>query len=193
LLIFDFDGTVADTTPLHARAFAEVLGPLGIRIDYSKIAGLRTSEAMQACLRSACRAASEFDLPSLAADKQSRVRQLIAQELRPVPHLGAFLNWAHSRFRLSMVTSGSRATVELAIRKIGYAQLFDPIICAEDVPMAKPAPDGLLKALRLTHCRSDEALVFEDSHAGFQAARAAGLAFIDVSTVDWSTAMKANI
>ena len=50
LLIFDFDGTVADTSPLHAAAFAQVLAPLGIAVDYPAIAGLKTLDAMRKCL-----------------------------------------------------------------------------------------------------------------------------------------------
>jgi HAD superfamily hydrolase (TIGR01509 family) len=192
LLIFDYDGTVADTSPLHARAFAEVLGPLGVRFDYSEIAGLKTSDAIESCFRAAGLAASGFDLASLVAEKQQRVRRLIVDELQPNLEIGAFLHWARPRYRLSLVTSGSRGSVELALQKIGYANLFDPIICADDVQCAKPAADGMIKALELTQTRLDEALVFEDSLVGFEASRAAGLAFIDVRTVDWSAVMKAN-
>ena len=50
-LIFDFDGTIAETTPLHARAFEETLAPLGVAADYPSIAGLKTQEAIVRCLR----------------------------------------------------------------------------------------------------------------------------------------------
>ncbi len=186
LLIFDFDGTIVETTPLHARAFAEVLEPLGIPVDYATIAGLRTSAAIEICIRSSGRMVSQFDLPALVADKQRRVRRLIASELKSIPQVEAFLHWARGRFRLALVTSGSRVTVEHALKKVGYEELFDPTVYAEDVSCAKPAPDGFHRALRLAGFGADEALVFEDSAAGFQAASAAGLSYIDARTFDWS-------
>lgn len=186
MLIFDFDGTVADTASLHERAFKEMFEPLGVAVDYPSIAGLKTADAIETCLRAAGRSAADFDLPALVAEKQSRARELIARDLRPAAQVEEFLFWARPRFRLSMVTSGSRGTVTLALGKLGYEDWFDPLICAEDVLLTKPAPDGFLKALELTQCRADDALTFEDSEAGFQAARAAGLTVVDARNLSWS-------
>lgn len=185
LLIFDFDGTVADTTPLHTAAFAQVLRPLGITVDYPAIAGLKTVDAFRQCLASARRLLGDDEIAALVTSKQQAVRQMIASGLAPLPGVDAFLQWARPRFRLAMVTSGSRGTVSLALEQLGYTGWFDPLICAEDVAHAKPAPDGFLKALRLTGVPADEALVFEDSQAGFTAAAAAGLDFSDARLNPW--------
>lgn len=190
LLIFDFDGTIADTTPIHERAFTEVLGPLGVPVDYSSIAGLKTIDALKACLSAAGCLELEFDLPALVAQKQRRARELIANELRPLPGMEAFLCWARSHFRLALVTSGSRVTIDLALEKLGYTNWFDPVICAEDVIRTKPAPDGFLKALRLGNFDAEDALVLEDAESGFRAASAAGLSFVDVTAVDWGLEIK---
>jgi HAD superfamily hydrolase (TIGR01509 family) len=184
-LIFDFDGTVADTSPLHARAFEEVLAPMGISVDYPSIAGLNTADAFAKRLREARLPPTEVDMSALVTQKQRRVRELIATELTPIPEVENFLLWARSRFSLSLVTSGSRRTVATALQKLGYTDWFDPLICAEDVASAKPAPDGFIKALRLLGCSAEDALVFEDSEAGFQAAIAAGLQYVDVRGFDW--------
>jgi len=84
-----------------------------------------------------------------------------------------------------MVTSGSRGTVSLALEKLGYTDWFDPLICADDVSQAKPAPEGFLKALQISGVPADAALVFEDSQAGFTAAAAAGLGFVDARFISW--------
>lgn len=191
-LIFDFDGTIADTTPLHARAFKETLAPYGVAVDYASIAGLKTRDAIVSCLRAEGRYEADFDLPELVGEKQRRARGLIAEELMPIPAVEAFLVRARSRYRMALVTSGSRATVTFALRKLGYENWFDPIVCAEDVARAKPAPDGFLKALAALQARPDQALVFEDAESGFEAARAAGLAVVDVRSLNWSSAT-ANI
>mgnify|MGYP001765078464 CR=1 FL=1 len=181
LLIFDFDGTVADTSPLHARAFAEVLSPLGVAVEYERIAGLSTADAMRQCLAVAGLILEEETLARLVADKQSVVRDMIRQGLQPLPGMDDLLRWARPRYRLAMVTSGSRGTVNLSLAALGYEGWFDPLLCAEDVAVAKPSPEGFLQACALAGCEADEALVFEDSSAGLQAAEAAGLQCVDVS------------
>lgn len=185
LLIFDFDGTLADTTPLHAAAFAHVLAPLGMAVDYPRIAGLTTLDAMRQCLSGAGRTWDEAALAALVAAKQQHVRQMMALALQPLPGVQAFLLWARPRYQLAMVTSGSRATLALALEKLGYASWFSPLICAEDVARAKPAPEGFLKALQITGVPADAALVFEDSPAGLMAAQAAGVECVDVRRTAW--------
>jgi sugar-phosphatase len=186
LLIFDFDGTVADTSPLHAAAFSQVLAPLGIAVDYPSIAGMKTLDAMHQCLEQAGRMLSQEEVTELAAAKQQCVRQMIGQALQPLPGVDGFLRWAKPRYRLAMVTSGSSSTVGLALEKLGYSDWFSPLICADDLTRSKPDPEGFIRVLQMTGVPADEALIFEDSKAGFLAARAAGLAYLDARTLDWS-------
>ena len=181
LLIFDFDGTIADTTALHAAAFIEVLTPLGVDVDYRSIAGLKTLDAMKKCLDNAHYSLTEPEIFELVQLKQHSVRRMISRELHPLPAVDDFLRWVRSSCRLSMVTSGSRGTVNLSLEQLGYTGWFEPLICADDVHNAKPDPEGFLKVLHHTGISADQALVFEDSEAGFEAARNAGLAYIDVA------------
>lgn len=185
LLIFDFDGTVADTTPLHAAAFAQVLAPLGVAVDYPSIAGMKTLDAMRQCLNKVGRILDDAELAALVAAKQQRARQMIGEALLPLPGVDEFLRWARQRYRLAMVTSGSRGTVNLALEKLGYTGWFDPLVCADDMARAKPDPEGFLQVLRMTGVLAEEALVFEDSQAGFRAAEAADLDFVDARQNPW--------
>lgn len=180
LLIFDFDGTVADTSLLHAAAFSEVLASFGIAVDYSVIAGLKTADAMRFCLLSNNVEIEDDRVASLVDEKQRLVRKMIAEGLRPLPGVDEFLRWARSRYRLAMVTSGSRGTVSLALQALHYEGWFDPLICADDVVMAKPDPEGFLLAVELAGVELANAVIFEDSTAGVQAARAAGIDCWDV-------------
>ncbi len=179
LLIFDFDGTVADTSPLHAAAFVQVLAPLGVTVDYPTIAGLKTLDAMRQCLAVAGQRMQHAEVAALVAAKQQLVRQMISGGLKAMPGADEFLQWARPGYRLSMATSGSRATVALALAKLGYEGWFDPIICADDVQRAKPDPEGFLSVLTITGVLAREALVFEDSDAGLAAAASAGIATWD--------------
>lgn len=181
LLIFDFDGTLADTSPLHEQAFARVLSPHGVTVDYAAIAGMKTRDAIEKCLSSVGLALPLAELNSLVTAKQSHVRVLIKQHLQPIRRVDEFLRWARLRYRLAMYSSGSRETVSLALDKLGYLGWFDPMICAEDVNHAKPDPEGYLKVLALTGVSEKEALVFEDSVSGMLSARTAGLEAVLVS------------
>lgn len=182
LLIFDFDGTIADTSSLHARAFARVLASKGIVVEYERIAGQRTMDALGVCFDRAGRARPKtLEMERLAAAKQSLVRDLISRELSPLPMMDEVLAWARSRYRMALVTSGSRGTVELALAKLGYADVFETSVFSEDVVLGKPSPDGFLLALKLCCVEPDRALVIEDSNAGFEAARRAGIDFWDVA------------
>lgn len=189
LLIFDFDGTIADTSPLHAQAFAETLTPLGIPVCYSEIAGMRTAEALLSCFELANSARPTADiLRLLVAEKQQRVRELISTSLQPLPRIDAFLRWAQHHFPMALVSSGSRLTVSLALKKLGYEMLFQTLVFAEDVKAGKPDPEGFELALQAHRCKPDQALVFEDSDAGFQAAAAANLPYIDIKHPSYALA-----
>lgn len=185
LLIFDFDGTVADTSPLHAAAFAQALNPMGVEVDYPRIAGMKTLDAMRKCLTDAGRDTTMEALDELVALKQKTVRQMIAKDLSALPGVDAFLRWAQPRYQLSMATSGSRGTVLQALEKLGYVDWFSPLVCADDVLHAKPDPECFLKVLQMTGVMKNDALVFEDSTAGFISAQNAGLQYIDVRNINW--------
>jgi HAD superfamily hydrolase (TIGR01509 family) len=185
LLIFDFDGTIADSSPLHEQAFREVLGPHGLEVDYPRLAGRSTADAVRECF-----ALNRRDLPGetavveLAQQKQARGRELIAAQLTAFPAALALLEWARPQFRLALVTSGSRATIDLALARLALTDWFDPMLTADDFTRAKPDPEGFLSALRLAAVKAGDAVVFEDSAAGFEAARAAGIEVVDATRLE---------
>lgn len=180
LMIFDFDGTLADTTALHIAAFAEVLAPFAVAVDYASIAGRKTRDALQVRLASVGITLPEDKLDAIAGAKQQRVRALIQERLRPMPGVDRFLRWAALRSRLAIYSSGSRGTMQISLERLGYGGWFDPLLCAEDVTRAKPDPEGFLRVLALTSTPAPRAVVFEDADAGVMSARAAGVAVIDV-------------
>lgn len=185
LFIFDFDGTVADTSPLHAQAFEQILAPFGVTVDYPSIAGLKTADALTKLLKDSPADLASIDLQALTEAKQAIVRKLISTSLSTLPGVEEFLRWAKPRYQISMATSGSRGTVLLSLDRLGLTGWFDPLVCADDVANAKPAPDLFLEVLRITGHSADATLVFEDSDSGALAARKAGIACCDVRLQPW--------
>lgn len=185
LLIFDFDGTVADTSPLHAAAFQEVLAPFGVEVDYPSIAGRRTREAMLMCLARASLQLPPEEVDDLTRRKQRMVREMFADRLQPLPGVDPFLRWAKDRYPLAMATSGSRESVKLALTVLGYSSWFRPLLCAEDFVQSKPHPEPFERVLEGARTNAADAVVFEDSEAGFESARAAGIDCVDARQNLW--------
>jgi HAD superfamily hydrolase (TIGR01509 family) len=195
LLIFDFDGTLVDSSPLHARAFAEAFARHGVVIDYPQIAGLTTPAAVD-------RLAAEAGL-TLAASERARLvdskRQsykLLERELVAIDGAPEFVRTAARRFRLALCTSGSRGVVEAALTRVQLSGWFDPIITGDDVQRGKPDPEIFLQALRRSEVAANHALIFEDADMGMVAAKAAGIEAVRIVSsepdkldraADWST------
>lgn len=180
LLIFDLDGTIVDSSPLHARAFNEAFAGDGIAVDYATVAGLTTEAAVD---RIAAGAGLTLDMDRramLAGDKRARARRLIARELAAFPGSLEFIAAAAGTYPMALCTSGSRATVAIALERVGLAGVFDPVVTADDVAEGKPEPEGFLKALNHHRLRPQDALVIEDAPSGLAAAAAAGIAAIRV-------------
>jgi HAD superfamily hydrolase (TIGR01509 family) len=180
LLIFDFDGTIADSSPLHEAAFKAVLEPLGIAVDYPRLAGRSTRDAVRLCFELSGRPAPDAALvEELAGAKQALGRELIGAQLTALPAAAALLDWVRPRFPLALVSSGSRATIELSLVRLGMDEWFIPTITADEMERAKPDPQGFLMALDHAGVPAEGALVFEDADSGFEAARRAGIEYVD--------------
>jgi HAD superfamily hydrolase (TIGR01509 family) len=180
LLIFDFDGTIADSSPLHEAAFRAVLEPLGIAVDYPRLAGRATRDAVRLCFELNGRPAPDAaQVEQLAAAKQALGRELIGAHLTALPAAAALLDWARPRLPLALVSSGSRATIELSLARLGMGEWFAPTITADEMDRAKPDPQGFLMALDHAGVDPAGALVFEDAESGFEAARRAGIEWVD--------------
>jgi HAD superfamily hydrolase (TIGR01509 family) len=194
LLIFDFDGTIVDSSPLHARAFSEAFAADGVPVDYATIAGLTTDTAVDQVARGARLPLDAEKRAFLIADKRARALRLIEAELEPIPGSVDFLERARGLFPLALCTSGSRPTIERALERVGLVGVFDPVVTAGDVRHGKPHPEGFLKAAAQRGVAPADALVFEDAPSGLAAARAAGMdtvhvvepgAALDPGQADW--------
>jgi HAD superfamily hydrolase (TIGR01509 family) len=187
LLIFDFDGTLADTTPYHSQAFQLALDPFKLSYDYNLVSGMSTQDAIKKILQISHLTLHPNQIEDIVTMKQEIARNLIAQNLQLDSDVSFFLEWAddHYQFQLCIVSSGSSATIKAALKKLEIESYFDFLITADDVESAKPSPEGFLKALALGGSTNKEAIVFEDSAAGFQSALNANIPFVEVTQNFW--------
>ncbi len=195
-VIFDFDGVLADTEPLHCAAFQRVAADLGVRLSapqyYEDLLGLTDRD----CLTRLCDTAGIRPTPArldeLLADKRRRYAALStsARLYRGVP---AVLEELGDRFLLAIASGALREEIESVLARDSVRGLFTAIVGAEDVQAGKPAPDPFLEALRRINdvatpghvgssLRPSDCVVIEDSPHGVTAARAAGMRCIAVTT-----------
>ena len=159
VLIFDFDGTIANTASLHEEAFYRALQHLELDFNYSQIAGLKTKDAVLYLMNRSDKVLADLELDLLVKDKQNYANQLIASKLNSIPAVDTLLQWAKTHFKLAIVSSGSRRNLDTALKKLEYIDLFSPVICADSVLHAKPNPEGYLLAVNMLDCTAEQSLV----------------------------------
>ncbi len=191
-IIFDLDGTLADTEPIHFEAFARVLRADGIELSreayFTRLIGYNDRDCFAAVMRDHGRAAAPARIRELITEKATVYQAMIAG--RDVMYAGAaeFVHECSRRFPLIVVTGTLRAEAETILGQAQIRQLFVDVIAAEDVDGGKPAPDGFLAGLgRLgfilrprPSITGAECLVVEDTSAGIEAAHRAGMPVLAV-------------
>jgi HAD superfamily hydrolase (TIGR01509 family) len=172
--LFDLDGTLVDSSPLHEAAYRAVLtshhAHLLAGFDYRAIAGLPTQAAL------AQLGVAEQDIPLLTQAKQAHYRGAL-QSLKPLPGAVELVAMLRARgAEIAIVSSASRASAQAALAATGLAAPL--LVAAEDVASAKPAPDPYLAALKLLDAKPSHSIAIEDALSGLLSARAAGLKVI---------------
>jgi HAD superfamily hydrolase (TIGR01509 family) len=174
-LIFDMDGTLVHSDPVHLRAFAEVLGPEGVAIDeeiYRNTIIGRTNESIFATLLPDHSVADHKNFADL---KEAAFRRL-ASGLEPLDGLLNLLDWADANaIKIALVTNAPTLNAIHMLGTMGLTERFSVKITRDDVSRGKPDPLPYLTALDRLGVTARDAIAFEDSPSGMQAAKGAGL------------------
>ena len=184
-ILFDYDGTIADTEPLHFASFAEVLERRGIELTREaydrRYLGLTDRECIALMIDDFGRTDLRPDLPALLAEKTAAMRARISAGVPLFPGAEDFVARASERARVAIVSGALREEIRFVLERTGLARFFTVVVTAEDVHMGKPDPDGFLRAWRalraetLADLEARECLVVEDAPTGVVAAHAAGM------------------
>lgn len=185
-LIFDIDGTLAETEELHRRAFNESFADARLdwhwtQDDYHRL--LKTTggkERISRFMQETDVEAASVDVPALHLAKTARYVALMAQgQISLRPGIGALIGLARDAgLRLAVATTTSQPNVEALCHALfgkPADQVFDVLACGDMVPAKKPAPDVYFLALDKLGMTAHEAVALEDSRNGLHAAQAAGL------------------
>jgi HAD superfamily hydrolase (TIGR01509 family) len=181
-LLFDLDGTLAETDSLHLPTWVDVLSPYGVEVDEEfyreSISGRSTSKIVEDLLP---------DLPAeegrkLADAKEASFRER-ARELEPLPGLLDFMEEAKNRgLSLALVTNAPEENVEAILLALELGEFFDEVVLSDEVGPVKPDPAPYRAALDKLGVAPEEALAFEDSPSGIASAVGAGIPTVGIAS-----------
>jgi beta-phosphoglucomutase len=194
-VLFDFDGVLADTEPLHFACWAETVAPLGIRLDWETYRRFGIGNTDAGLMRLMAGLAKPPVALELVAAKYPEKRRLFLERALaepPIPQPVVELINSLPFYRLAVVTSSYLVEVEPLLERAGIRDRFETLVSASDVARTKPSPDPyLLAASRLG---AQKPLVVEDSAPGIASALAAGFDVVEVrSPADVPEAVRAAL
>lgn len=182
-ILFDLDGTLVNTDPLHFQAWQEMLLNHGLEIDkafyQTRISGRLNPIIIQDILPHLTLAEGE----KFAEDKEARFREL-APSLKPLAGLEKILDWTKEYgLKTGLVTNAPRKNVDFMLVTLELTEIFDAVFVAEeDVSEGKPDPAIYKLALERLDITPETALAFEDSPSGISSAVGAGIRTIGISS-----------
>ena len=185
-VIFDFDGVIVDTEPLHYKAFQYVLEPLGLHYTWKEYVdsyiGFDDRDAFREAFRSTGQEIGYTQLESLIAQKAAEFQNVIKIGVTPYPGVIELIRTlSAAKIPLAICSGALRSDIEPILALFGLTDNFDTIVTADDVSSSKPDPECYERAFRqLTTIRKisilpSETLAIEDTPAGIFSATQAGL------------------
>ena len=181
-LVFDCDGTLVDSMPLHVLLWNECLRPHGVQVPKAFIdlhAGRPTDVIVEIINREHGVA---IDPAAFEQEKEGRFRERIA-EVGPIEPVVATARRWRGELPMAVVSGGVRENVDASLRAIGALEWFEVLLTASDPIAPKPAPDLFLAAAERIKVAPEKCHAFEDADAGIDAARAAGMTVTDIREV----------
>jgi HAD superfamily hydrolase (TIGR01509 family) len=178
-LIFDCDGTLADTMPLHMEAWCETFADYGEECPYEFINRLKGTPAEKMVAKFNQKFNRNINPVKFAREKNRRSHHKLRQAKPIDPVINIVRNY-HGKLPMAVASGGTRRNVLLTLEVIGLRDCFVTVITSDDQLKSKPAPDIFLEAARQMKVEPHYCQVFEDGPVGLQAARAAGMIATDV-------------
>ena len=191
-IIFDFDGIIADSEPVHFAVFQRVLGELGLFLSkeeyYAEYLGYDDKGCFTAFLNAHGRTVSSELIEGLVVRKGAAYLESIRRHLVIFPGVREFVRQAAPQHRLAICSGALRHEIELILEEAGIRKEFEHITSAEDVRRGKPDPEGFTHALASLNrlhpedvLQPADCLVVEDSLPGIRGAHAAGMKVLAVA------------
>jgi HAD superfamily hydrolase (TIGR01509 family) len=182
VLLFDLDGTIAETDSLHLPTWVDALQPYGVEVDEEfygdRISGRNTEEIVRELLPDL----TDEQGRSIGDAKEASFRERVS-ELEPMPGLVDFIERGRKRgMWIALVTNAPEENVETILLALKLRDFFDVVVLADEVEAVKPDPAPYRAALEKTGAPAGEALAFEDSVSGISSSVAAGIPTVGIAS-----------
>ncbi|KAG8391443.1 hypothetical protein BUALT_Bualt01G0188300 [Buddleja alternifolia] len=186
-ILFDIDGTLCDSDPIHYYAFREMLQEIGFNggepiteeFFVKNCSGMHNEELCHVLF-------PDWDIErarKFMDDKEAMFRRIASEQLKPVTGLEKLCKWVEDQgFKRAAVTNAPRPNAELMISLLGLEDFFELLVIGSECDRAKPFPDPYLKALQGLGVSSEHSFIFEDSVSGIKAGVAAGMPVVGLAT-----------
>lgn len=201
-IIFDFDGVIADTEPLHYAAFARVLAdrcPMpSLEAYFETYVGLNDAAFLRALHEQAGIRLDDSALASLLDRKNTVYLEMIAGGIPLLVGVEEFVSRVRGRYPLAICSGARRIEIETILDTAGLLDAFPVLVSSDEVPRSKPDPTGFLEAVarlgdRIGELRPGQCLAIEDSANGVAAAKAAGMKVVRVLSHASATSVVADL
>lgn len=179
-LIFDCDGTLADTMPAHHRAWVAMLQPHGIPFPEDRfyaMGGMPTAQIIRVLAAGA--GVAVHDVEAMVHEKERLFLQML-DAVQPIAPVVAIANAYRNVLPMAVASGGYRDVVGRTLDRLQLRAWFQAMVTAEDTQRHKPEPDVFLEAARRLAVPPAACAVFEDTELGLEAARRAGMLGLDV-------------
>jgi HAD superfamily hydrolase (TIGR01509 family) len=177
--LFDCDGTIADSMPLHYRAWKQALSEWNCDFDerlFYTWGGMPVAEIIATLNQ---RQGLHMPVETVARRKESLYFELLP-ELKAVPEVVEHIEAGRERIPFAVVSGSTRESVTASLAQLKLLDRFDTMVCAGDYTKSKPDPEAFLLAAARLDAAPTDCLVFEDTEMGIQAATVAGMASVRV-------------
>jgi HAD superfamily hydrolase (TIGR01509 family) len=179
--LFDCDGTIADSMPLHYIAWKKALGEWGCTFEEELFYSWGGKPAVKIIADLNKMQNLNMPVEALAEHKENLYFSLLPQ-LKSIPEVIEVIEAQHGKIPFGVVSGGRRNSVISSLTTLGLMDRFETIVGAEDYQHGKPAPDAYLVGAARLGVAPEDCLVFEDTDMGIEAATAAGMASVKIAS-----------
>ncbi len=205
-ILFDFDGVIVDSEEYHYEAFRRIFEEEGFSLSreiyYQRCLGFNDAQCIRWGMKETGKIEEAGGIERLVERKAAYFQELFDQRIRFFPGVCAFIRSAAEKYPIAVTSMARRGEIEAALQRAGLSHLFRVIVSGEDIEKTKPHPEAYRKTLCLLNdhlsltetgraIRPRECLVVEDSRAGIQSAKAAGMHVLALAQTEDPRRLKA--
>jgi|ERR1039458_732932 HAD superfamily hydrolase (TIGR01509 family) len=177
--LFDCDGTIVDSMPLHYMAWKQALGEWGCALDEDLFYSWGGKPPVE--IIAALNQMRDLKMPVAAvAERKENLYFALLHDLKPIPEVLEHIVAHHGQIPFAVVSGSTRESIVKSLTAVGLLDRFPILVGSEDYARSKPAPDAFLTAATRLGVAPQDCLVFEDTDMGILAATAAGMASVRI-------------